>query len=287
MKSHVTLLVALTSLLLNSPTAHAACLWPFCGWGYAANYPAPYPMAAPAWNSYSTFYTPWYPVAPSFNSCCPTACCNPCDNCSSGNCATPASQPTSGSLKPKSDPQFQDRRNTPGDTNTNTDNRTLPPVDDLTQPANPDPNPAPTDTFSPPARRQPANPTQPADSFNSPANPADTTEPAPFDANDSISNKPPVSDPAEPNLPQPTDSSTVPPTDSFSPNPPEKSPADNPQSLRSNPSRSNHSRTAELTSHKRLANSLRSNTPANTNSADQHNRVRWISAPIPANHARL
>ena len=290
MKPTATVLLTLASLLLNATTANACCLWPFCGWGYSANYPAAYPVATPAWNSYSTYYTPWYPAPSAWNICCPTACCNPCDNCSIGNCATPANQAspaTSGSLKPKSDPQFQDRRNSPAP-NTSPNNRTLPPVDQLNQPANTEPEPAPTDTFSPPPRRQPANPTQPTDSFNSPqTNPADSTEPSPFDSNDSISNKPPVSDPAEPNLPQPADNNSTPPVDSFSTDPVEKSPAENPQSRRSSPTSPNHSRVAELAPHKRLANTTRSNHPANTKAADIPHRVRWISAPTPANHARL
>lgn len=279
--------LASCTLLLAANSASACCLWPFCGWGMG--YGPAYPMAAPAWGGYSTYYTPWYaaPVGPAWNGCCPTSCCDPCNNCPTGACGTPTQNtaPTSGSLKPKSDPAFQERRPTPGNNDTPASSRTLPPVENLEQPA----DTAPTDTFTPtpPARRQPAAPT---DNFTPPADPANPAEPAPFDTNDSISNKPPVSDPGSVNPTSPADE-TNPPADSFlPPAPADDQPATtNPQARRS--PKFTPSRLAEVAAPKRLAGAVRGVAPGTAgrenSSTASRDRLRWISNPAPESHVRL
>ncbi len=288
MKFPVARMLATCWLALAANSAHACCLWPFCGWGMG--YGPAYPMAAPGWGAHSTYYTPWYANSgmPAWNACCPTSCCDPCNNCPTAACGTPAQNGsgTSGSLKPKTDPAFQERRSTPANNDVPASSRTLPPVENLSQPADAAPmDTPPADTFSRPGRRQPA---APADSFDSP--PDDTT-PAPFDANDSISNKPPVTDPGDTDPASPT-GETNPPGDSFNATDPAKNqpPVGGPQTRRT--PASNSSQLAEVTSHKRLAATLRS-LPASSSATNQtpppnsRDRLRWISNPPPETHVRL
>ncbi|MFM7058564.1 MAG: hypothetical protein ACKO2P_16745 [Planctomycetota bacterium] len=284
MKIQVARMLATCWLALAANSAHACCLWPFCGWGMG--YGPAYPMAAPGWGTYSASYAPWYPnpVMPAWNACCPTTCCDPCNNCSTSACGTPTQNTsgTSGSRKPQTDPAFQERRSTPANDDVPPSSRTLPPVENLSQPA----DTTPTDTFTPPPRRQPA---APADSFSAPA---DNATPAPFDANESISNKPPVTDPAETNSPNPTNDPN-PPADSFGAPDPDNSqpPANGPQTRRSPTSQS--SQLAEVTAPKRLAPSLRalpaSHSPSSnkTPTVNSRDRLRWISNPAPDTHVRL
>ena len=280
-------LLATCWLALVANSAHACCLWPFCGWGMG--YGPAYPMATPAWGTYSASYAPWYPTPayPAWNNCCPTTCCDPCNNCSGTACGTPAQQNssgTSGSLKPKTDPAFQDRRNTPTNDDVPASSRTLPPVENLSQPADDPQTDTPADNFAPKTRRQPATP---ADSFDSPN---DSATPAPFDSNDSISNKPPISDPGDSSTTNPTDE-TTPPADSFAPpSTNDQSPATGPQTRRF-PAPAT-SRLAEVATPKRLAATLRkpaTNNPTKTTSTPTTttDRLRWISNPAPDTHVRL
>jgi hypothetical protein len=290
MKIAAARLLASCFLLLAANSAHACCLWPFCGWGMG--YGPAYPMAPQAWGGYSTYYTPWYaaPAYPAWNGCCPTTCCDPCNSCSSGACGTPAqdSQGTSGSLKPKTDPAFQDRRSPPVTDDVSPSSRTLPPVENLDQPA----DAAPNDTFTPtpPARRQPI---APADSFDAPADPANPAEPAPFESNESISNKPPVSDPDN-SAPVKPENDPLPPTDSFSdPGAVNDPPAGTgtgtgPQSRRTPVPKS--SQLAEVVAPKRLAAGTRVPAAGSVNKSTTNasrDRLRWISNPAPETHARL
>lgn len=286
MKIAAARLLAACCLLVATNTTHACCLWPFCGWGMG--YGPAYPMAPQAWGGYSTYYTPWYaaPAYPAWNGCCPTACCDPCNNCSTGACGTPAqnSPGTSGSLKPKTDPAFRNRRSIPATDDVAPSSRTLPPVENLDQPV----DTAPGDTFTPtpPARRQPA---APADSFGAPADSADPAEPVPFDTNESISNKPPVSDPNDPAPARPADE-PLPPSDSFStPGSSDNQPAGTGSQTRRTPA-SRSSQLTEVVAPKRLATSTRVSTGGsvskpNTNAG--RDRLRWISNPAPETHVRL
>jgi hypothetical protein len=168
-------------------SASACCLWPFGGWwgaGYGAPmggyYGASYPSYAPVTAGY---YSAGYGSA----DCCAPACCDPCGGggCNNGSCI--GSTAPAGSLKPQTDPNFDNGTKEKDKYDDEFDRDRLKRPSDL---------PERDRSFTPRTRTTPEE-TAPIDDFRSrPTDRGTDPDPAPFGTgNDQINNKPPMAEP--------------------------------------------------------------------------------------------